>query len=199
LQPNCGLFKTGLLVCWMAIAGLAVIPLAWAQTTDPVPVPGDTGTGFDTGTEGKKLKPIVIRTLQEMTFGRFSADSKLGGGQIIIDPVRGTKKGINVFGVDGKLGRSELEVTGEPNKRILITTPKKVIIKTDDGSEMEISHFTVHGTPLPVIVKDDQIIGTLGPDGRITLMLGATLTVGPKFKKGKVDAVMDIFIDYLPD
>ncbi len=53
MQRNCGLFKTGLLVCWMAIAGLAVTYPAGAQTTDPAP-----GTGTQQPAIKKFTDPV---------------------------------------------------------------------------------------------------------------------------------------------
>ena len=73
MQPNDGLFKTGLLVCWMAIAGLAVTYPAGAQTTDPAPAPG-----------ASKLKPIVIRTSRSAIDHRELAECVIPLGRFTV-------------------------------------------------------------------------------------------------------------------
>ncbi len=202
MQPNDGLFKTGLLVCWMAIAGLAVTYPAGAQTPDPVPVP----VPGDTGTEGKKLKPIVIRVLQDLAFGSYVAGNTIGG-QISINPETGRKSALGAFTAGGDHSRGEYEITGEPNQRFVVTLPATGFnLAGQQNQGPQLHRFSVyivsgaaHGNPRGAVDpgSGNRVTGTLGPDGKATLYLGGTLVTRPG-NRGGFNSSFDFFVDYLP-
>lgn len=193
MQPNDGLFKTGLLVCWMAIAGLAVTYPAGAQTTDPAP-------------GASKLKPIVIRTLQDLAFGRYVAGNTIGG-QISIDPETGRKTSLGAFSAGGDHSRGEYEITGEPNQRFVVTLPAPGFnLAGQQNQGPQLHRFSVYivsgaaqGNPRGAVDpgNGNRVTGTLGPDGKATLYLGGTLVTAPG-NRGEFNSSFDFFVDYLP-
>lgn len=202
MQPNDGLLKTGLLVCWMAIAGLAVTYPAWAQTTNPAPAPGDTGT------KKPAIKKLQIRPVDDLRFGRFIADNLLGG-QIIIDPVTGNKKMVGAFNAGGDHSRAEYQITGEPNKKFVVTLPAHGFNLDAKQTGPQVERFSVYivNSGSPVTNDNTQgihpgprqtVIGQLGPDGRATLFVGGTLVARPKLGSKTFNRSTDIFVDYLP-
>ena len=173
-------------IFWLPLVGLLLVlgdGSAWAQQeSDPFLLPGTSDT------ENSKLKPLRLRTLQALEFGRLSADA-LVGGSITINPATGRKSTFRAQNLGGTHGRAEFEITGEPNTRFLVTLPKKVAVQTASNKQITLTHFTVH----------PDKIGILSPNGKAVIQVGATLNLGPG-KEGSIKGhrAVDIYVDYLP-
>ena len=88
----------------------------------------------------------------------------------------------------GNFGRGEFEITGEPNKQFVLTTPEEVEFKSDSGDIFRVTNFQWYPSNK----------GLLRPDGKATVFLGATLHLRPGTGSGKGKTTMDFFVDYLP-
>lgn len=143
--------------------------------------------GSPEGDERSHLKPLSIRTLQDLSFGRLSADSHLRGN-VVINPADGNKLTQNVRNLGGLHTPAELEILGEPNKRFFVTLPDSVYVPGGNGSDYELKEFRVHPNK----------VGVLGPDGKAIILVGATLTIDAEHPGGQSGRSIDIFVDYLP-
>ena len=132
-----------------------------------------------------------------MDFGKVAAD-RVFGGIITLHPNSGRKAAAQGIDLGGLSGRAQFEVTGEPNKRFVITLPDKVIVKNSAGRDMVVTGFRVHGKPIDTVIEDKRIIGTLANNGRSTLFIGATLKLHPQTGAGKGRRQVEIFLEYLP-
>ena len=174
------------IISWLPLVGLLLVlgdgPVWAQQEPDPFLLPGTTDTG------NSKLKPLRLRTLQTLEFGRLSTDALLGGS-VTIHPATGKKSTFRAQNLGGLHGRAEFEISGEPNTRFVVTLPKKVVIQNPTGKPITLTHFTVH----------PDKIGILGPDGKTFIQVGATLNLGPG-REGSIEGrrTVDIFVDYLP-
>lgn len=146
------------------------------------------GQGFNQGKGNKKpLKKLHVRFIEDLEFGEVSADSRLNG-KVIIDPATGAKHVYGTLDLGGRYSRGELDIWGEPGERFMVTLPDQVQLSSKGGATLMLSDFTVF----------PDRTGVLGPDGKATIYLGATLAVKANNPSVKAKGTINIFVDYVP-
>ncbi len=133
------------------------------------------------------LRPLSVEQLEELAFGRIAGDPSLPG-EVVIEAETGRKsvRGA-VVDLGGYHGRAEFEIRGEPNAQFIITLPPEHAMTSKDG-----------GTTARVIdfTSSPSKTGALGPDGRATVFVGATLRLRPGQPGGGYRGPLDLFADY---
>lgn len=153
-----------------------------AAAASPGPAYADHG-------EGKALRPLLVEHVEELAFGLIMGDPILPG-QVVIDPVTGTKK-VSGGAVDmgGDHSRAEFLVRGEPGHSIVITLPGEHKISSSSSG--------AKGTTLITdFASDPENVGKLGPDGQVIVYVGATFNLKPGQKGDKYQSPLDIIVDY---
>ncbi len=149
------------------------------------------GAVFLSGPPASAEDPVPLRvsaTLEDLKFGKITPDSILGG-QVAVEPASGTKQTLGgAFDLGGFHTRARLEIQGEPGRQFVITLPDQISVPGPNGGSVTLSHFQSYPSD----------IGTLRPDGRATVYVGATAQFQPGQPSGVYRATVDVFVDYLP-
>lgn len=134
-------------------------------------------------------RPLTIEQVEELDFGRIAGDVALPG-EVVIDPVSGQKTlSGGVVDLGGSHSRATFEISGEAGAEFVITLPGEREIK---GQDTEAPGRVV----LTDFASSPSRSGVLGPDGRATVYVGATLKMKPGQPGGHYRGPLDIFVDY---
>ena len=131
----------------------------------------------------QEIMPLSIHALQDLRFGILA---KVGPaeGWAQIQPATGS---MNVSGdvvsIGGFHGPAEFEVTGQPGAIFTIALPNHLRITT--------------GLRLRDFRSEPESSGTLGPDGRAILHVGAALNVKRNAAYGQHATLFSVQVDYM--
>ena len=106
-------------------------------------------------------------------------------GTVTVDAETGLKRlagGAYDFG--GFHSRAELRLTGEPDAPFVLLLPDRIPLEGGYG-----------GAELTDLVASPDGFGRLGPDGRMTVYIGATLVITPS-TRGQFGGDFDLLVDY---
>jgi uncharacterized protein DUF4402 len=131
-------------------------------------------------------KSLMIKTIQELKFGRVVGDSR-HGGDVVIHADTGSKTVNRLYDAGGFHSRAEFEIMGKPEKKFVVTLPSKIELPNITTTKPRVESFTVFPSST----------GTFGPDGKARLFIGATLKVGPTQQGGEGSGPVPIYVDYV--
>ena len=166
---------------------LVTLCLAWLLVNPSAAAAQGSGNPFNGSAPEKQLRPMKLRVLHDLEFGKMIPDATLGG-TFTLEPATGKRTATRVNHLGGLFGRAEFELTGEPNARFRVTLPNKLVVPNKAGHPVKLTNFAVY--------PDAE--GTFGPDGKARFFVGATLNFGPGQSTLEGRQPIDIFIDYLP-
>ncbi len=135
----------------------------------------------------KKRRPLTVEQLEDLSFGRL-INNALTPGEAVVEAASGRKvvRGGMVH-LSGDHGSAEFLITGEPGARFVVILPQELPLRGEGGAKVVLTNFT----------SEPSETGILGPGGRATVFLGATLKVLAGQPVGRYRADLDIFVDYL--
>lgn len=111
-------------------------------------------------------RPLRIEIESGLQFSRVALRGKADGAALI-DPRTGAKQvDANMIDLGGLSYQGRVRVTGEPLRPVRIELPTRVLLRSPDGGEAELSGFV---TDLPPIAMLDE-------NGTLTFGFGARLT-----------------------
>ena len=109
------------------------------------------------GAASGEAQPLRIEIESGLQFSRLALRG-LGEGDSLIDPVTGDKRvGGNMIDLGGLSFQGRAHLTGEPLRPVRIELPPRVLLRSADGAEAELTDFV---TDLPPVAVLDET-GTL--------------------------------------
>lgn len=86
-------------------------------------------------------KPLDIETETSLDFSRVAQVSG-NGGQVIVDPVTGTRRVVGALtDLGGGVLRGHVHVAGEPLRPIRVILPERITLYAADGSSVSVSNI----------------------------------------------------------
>jgi hypothetical protein len=133
------------------------------------------------------VTPIAIKNVRGLAFGSFAPGSIPGTVTVEPNGLRTTSGGEGPSLVTSTVTAASFIVTGTPNANYTITLPTLATL-TGPGPAMPLTDFT----------SDPTSPGTLNGNGRQTVNVGATLTVGPSSTQttGVYSGTFTVTVDY---
>lgn len=129
---------------------------------------------------------ITVANTQPLSFGRFAAGM---GGSITMSPSGSRSASGGVVLISSAVGSAaQFTVSGDPNLIYSITLPPNgaVALKSASGQSMPLNNFT----------SSPSGTGQLTGQGRQTVSVGATLSVGAQQSAAGYTGVIDVTVDY---
>lgn len=141
----------------VAIALLPAAPLA----------AGDDGCRLCAATPAKgSERPLRIEIESGLQFSRLALRGKADGAALL-DPRTGEKRvDANMIDLGGLSYQGRARITGEPLRPVRIELPARVLLRSPEGGEAELTGFV---TDLPPVAMLDE-------NGTLTFSFGARLT-----------------------
>ncbi len=130
-------------------------------------------------------QPLILEFVEDLRFGVIVKD-RARFGEVVIDATTGRKwlrGGAYDFG--GHHARAELRLIGEPDAPYVVLVPDSIPLG---------EHW--RGAELSDLVVSPGRFGRLGPDGRATIFIGATLKVLPTMAPGDYTVTFHMTADY---
>ena len=104
-----------------------------------------------------EVQPLRIEVENGLQFSRLALRGR-GDGDALIDPVTGDKRvGGNMIDLGGLSFQGRARLTGEPLRPVRVELPPRVLLRSADGAEAELTDFV---TDLPPVAMLDET-GTL--------------------------------------
>ena len=104
-----------------------------------------------------EARPLRIEVENGLQFSRLALRGR-GDGDALIDPVTGDKRvGGNMIDLGGLSFQGRARLTGEPLRPVRVELPPRVLLRSADGAEAELTDFV---TDLPPVAMLDET-GTL--------------------------------------
>ncbi len=143
--------------------------------------------GPTVGQESEPRLPLEVTTITELRFGRNTTDG-VRPGQIVIEADTGRKKVLGgAIDLGGDSNRARHEINGEPNAGFVIILPKEVQLSASGGDACGVlTNFT----------SSPAKVGRLGPDGKATVYVGATLRFAPTTRTKNCKASFNFVVEY---
>jgi hypothetical protein len=133
-------------------------------------------------------KAITISNTAPLVFGKFAAGS---GGTVTISPAGArSATGAVVLSSTGAGSAASFILSGTPNKAFTIVTlpANGTVVLTGPGGSMAVNNFISS----PAAATG----GAFGATGAATLLVGATLTVGPSQAPGAYAGTFSVTVNY---
>lgn len=136
---------------------------------------------------GWAVSPLLISSTQPLAFGKFAAGP---GGAVTVNPSGGRSASGGVVLVSAGGGSAaQFTVSGDPSASYSISLPTNgtVALVNGGGQGMAVNGFS----------SSPNTAGQLSPvGGTQTIVVGATLSVGPNQPPGSYSASFNVSVDY---
>jgi hypothetical protein len=110
-------------------------------------------------------RPLTVEVESGLQFSRLALRGR-GDGDALIDPETGEKRvGANMIDLGGLSFEGRARVTGEPLRPVRIDLPPRVLLRSADGAEAELTDFV---TDLPPVAMLDE-------NGALSFAFGARI------------------------
>ena len=130
-------------------------------------------------------RPLQVEVENGLRFSRLALRGKADGGAEI-DPSTGEKRvDANMIDLGGMSYQGRVTVTGEPLRPVRIELPRRVLLRSTDGAEAELTDFV---TDLPPVAMLDEY-------GRLSFAFGARLS-SQAARSGSFRGRIAIRVDY---
>jgi len=122
--------------------------------------------------EGPNDRELTARPVMPLEFGTFTNDR---GGSVTVDPRSGACRSSGVVMTRAHCSFGTVEIRGEPDQLVLVELqPETSLQNTGTAGQMSITDLTMN--------RQNPV--QLGPDGRASVQVGATLNVPAKANAG---------------
>lgn len=105
------------------------------------------------GSFSGEVQPLRIEIESGLQFSRLALRGK-ADGEAVIDPVTGEKRvDAGMIDLGGLSYQGRVRITGEPLRPVRIELPPRVLLRSPDGGEAELTEFV---TDLPPVAMLDE-------------------------------------------
>lgn len=157
---------------------IAVATLAIAMAPAPALSQSDSTTAQ---INARIVQPVALNNTADMSFGWLARPANAGIARLT-PANRMMSTGLALIKLDGA-STAKIVISGSPNQTVGLLVGDMARFR-GKNRKVSVSGFTHNGGPMPA----------LGPDGRATIELGATLHLAAEAHKGRYRGVFDVIV-----
>lgn len=166
----------GYIRAWQRVIAVATMAIALAPSSALSQSDSTTGR-----INARIAQPVALNNTVDMSFGWLARPANAGIAQLM-PANRMVSTGLALVKLDGS-SPAKIVITGSPNQAVGLLVGDMARFK-GKNSKVAVSGFTHNGGPMPA----------LGPDGRATIELGATLHLAANARNGRYRGVFDVIV-----